>query len=289
MHTAIIIEPRKHRALHFVLKNFLDNLSKEWNVIVFHGNQNIDYVNAIVDLTLSQYKDRINLINLNVDNLSRDEYSELLKTNRFIYDNIPSETFLIFQTDTMIFSRYKNFINYFLKYDYVGAPWPYEPRNNGHNVGNGGLSLRKKSKMLEIMDKESNLNLPEDVFFSCTSEVDLYKPSLEEAKYFSVENIFSKRTFGSHQPWILKNEMIRYYPEVKQLFWLNNKPFFIVQNQSTIHKKRLSVFLNQNRQNFFRSRISRFIKNKRVSSLIPRNVNYHPQIRGKNMRIRAFR
>jgi hypothetical protein len=70
MHTAIIIEPRKHKALRFVLKNFLDNLSNDWNIIVFHGNQNIDYVNTIVDRTLMQYKSKITLVNLNIDNLT---------------------------------------------------------------------------------------------------------------------------------------------------------------------------------------------------------------------------
>lgn len=267
MHTAIIIEPRKHKALRFVLKNFLDNLSNDWNIIVFHGNQNIDYVNTIVDRTLMQYKSRITLVNLNIDNLTREEYSNLLITNRFIYDSIPSETFLIFQTDSMIFSRYKNLINYFLKYDYVGAPWPYEPRNNGHNVGNGGLSLRKKSKMLEIMDKDHNISLPEDVFFSCTTEVNLYKPSFDEAKYFSVENIFSKRAFGCHQPWILKNELMRYYPEVRRLLWLNDK---LPQNYSQLGLR------NNVRRRFIRG-----------AQLIPRGA-IQP-FRRSNMGIRIFR
>jgi hypothetical protein len=39
-YTALIIEPRKHKALEFVLKNFLENLSNEWSIIIFHGNLN---------------------------------------------------------------------------------------------------------------------------------------------------------------------------------------------------------------------------------------------------------
>ena len=143
MYTAIIIEPRKHKALPFVVKNVIDNLSNDWNVIIFHGNMNINYVNNIVKTS-----NRIKLHNLNVDNFTRNEYSRLLMTKSF-YDNIPTETFLIFQSDSMIFSKNKHYIYRFLQYDYVGAPWPH--LNN--QIGNGGFSLRKKSKMIEILEK----------------------------------------------------------------------------------------------------------------------------------------
>lgn len=262
MHTAIILEPRKHKALRFVIKNALENLSDEWNIIVFHGNKNSEYVHTIVHKTLSQYKSRISLINLNVDNLSREEYSNLLISNKNFYNNIPSEIFLIFQTDSMIFSRNKNLINDFLKYDYVGAPWPHEPRDNGHKVGNGGFSLRKKSKMLEIMDKESNIGLPEDVFFSCTTTVPLYKPSVDEAKLFAVEHIFSEKTFACHQPWHLKNELIKYYPEIRRLIWLNDK---LPPRRPILYRKpipfynRRSLSIMQSRYNIVNRRIARFI------------------------------
>jgi hypothetical protein len=224
MYSAIIIEPRKHKALSFVLKNFLENLSEEWNIIVFHGNLNIDFVNNIINNDLLEYKHRVTLINLHVDNLTRDEYSDMLIFNKDFYNLIPTETFLIFQTDSMIFSKNKHLINDFLKYDYVGAPWAHPPKNNTHHtVGNGGLSLRKKSKMLEIMDKEKKEeNEVEDMFFGCTDVIDLYKPTFEEAKKFSVEWVFSEVTFGCHQPWIRRNELLPFYPEIDILMQLND-------------------------------------------------------------------
>lgn len=225
MYSAIIIEPRCHKALEFVLGNFLENLSDDWNIIIFHGNLNIEFVYDIVENKLSQYKSRVSFVNLGIDNLTRQEYSDLLITDTRFYDHIPTETFLIFQTDTMIFKKHRNLINNFLKYDYVGAPWPWNPTNDENNVGNGGLSLRKKSKMLEIIEKEKNPNLSllEDVFFSCNKVVPLYKPSFEEAKYFSVEWVFSEITFGCHQPWINKhNNFIEIFPEIETLLLLND-------------------------------------------------------------------
>ena len=145
-YTAVIVEPRKHKALSFVLENFLTNLSEEWDIIIMHGNKNEDYVDDIIENGLSSFENRISKVNLNVDNLTIDDYNKLLKSKEF-YEKIPTEVFLIFQTDTVICENDKELINKFLEYDYVGAPWI----NGG--VGNGGLSLRKKSKMLEIINK----------------------------------------------------------------------------------------------------------------------------------------
>ena len=62
-YTAIIIEPRKHSALEFVLTNFLLNLSDNWNIIIFHGNKNINFVNNILRRSLYKYKNRITTFN----------------------------------------------------------------------------------------------------------------------------------------------------------------------------------------------------------------------------------
>ena len=43
-YTAVIIEPREHPALEFVLKNFNANLSEEWQFVIFHGNKNIKFL-----------------------------------------------------------------------------------------------------------------------------------------------------------------------------------------------------------------------------------------------------
>jgi len=224
MHSAIIIEPRKHKALSFVLRNFLTNLSDDWNIIIFHGNTNLDYILAILDKQLSEYKSRITLHNLHVDNLTISEYNALLKRLDF-YDKIPSETFLIFQTDTMIIEKHKELINSFMQYDYVGAPWDQNQRwtQGIYKVGNGGLSLRKKSKMIDIINAGTTL-INEDVFFSYPKHIALHKPSITDAMKFSIETIFSEITFGCHKPWqyINNNILFAAYPEIKELHLLQH-------------------------------------------------------------------
>ena len=68
LYTAIIIEPRQHKALPFVLENFLNNLSEDWSFIIFHGTTNINFIIDIINDKLTSHLHRIKLINLNVKN-----------------------------------------------------------------------------------------------------------------------------------------------------------------------------------------------------------------------------
>ena len=48
-YTAVIVEPRKHKALEFVLRNVLDNLDERWSIQVFHSSHNKDWIKTILD------------------------------------------------------------------------------------------------------------------------------------------------------------------------------------------------------------------------------------------------
>jgi hypothetical protein len=207
-YTAVIIEPRIHRALELVLCNFNKNLDEQWAFLIYHGNNNKEFISNIIVNNKITEKRTVELVSLNVDNLTIDQYN-LLLFSRFFYDNIKTETFLIFQTDTLISEVHASKIYNFLEYDYVGAPW-VNKQNDFEAVGNGGFSLRKKSKMIELIKnggyiKQNGEPHYEDRFFSntCgnTNLVKLYKPTLEIAKQFSVETIFNKNSVGIHKPW----------------------------------------------------------------------------------------
>ena len=244
LYTAVIVEPRKHKALPYVLENFLNNLSDDWSFIIFHGNLNLEFITKIINVELSNHRHRISLKKVNIDNLTTNEYSNLLKYNKDFYNCIPTEIFLIFQTDSIIFEKNKNIINYFLHYDYVGAPWSRAPYNKNECVGNGGLSIRKKSKMLEIMDKQGKNEYPEDVYFSCYESILIHKPSSNDASFFSIEEVFSEVSFGCHKPWcvcdsnqpwsLYDNQILLYntFEEVKQLYKYNDIPPPVMQSQS---------------------------------------------------------
>jgi len=219
-YTAVIIEPRQHPALEFVLQNFNDNLSQEWQFVVFHGTQNKEYTETICKKIFQP--DRIKLVNMGVENLTISDYSGMFYKS-LLYDNIPTEIFLIFQTDSVICSNHKDLINNFLKYDYVGAPWD---QGGVKNVGNGGLSLRRKSKMLEIVEKcDKHMDgVNEDLIFSRGCGVtELNKPSVDEAKKFSIESLDNEKSFGIHKAYAYldANKIGTWCPEITELKKLN--------------------------------------------------------------------
>lgn len=197
-YTAVIVEPREHAALEFVLTNFLENLPENWDILVMHGTKNHKFVEHIIDEKLAGYKSRIRLHDLQVENLTIQKYNELLVSREF-HDAIPTEIFMVFQTDTMICKESGVQLNEFVKYDYMGAPMPHLDGL----VGNGGLSLRKKSKMLEIIEKcKYNGQDPEDYYYAnACKEVELSKPNRETASRFSNEGEYSETSFGVHKPW----------------------------------------------------------------------------------------
>ena len=235
-YTAIIVEPRKHKALEFVLNNFIDNLDKDWNIVIIHGKANQSYVYDIVERTTD--KSRIQTVNIGVNNLTISQYSEMFYNPKF-YDYIPTEMFLVFQTDSMIIKENKTKIYDYMDYDYVGAPWPATMGILGKMiVGNGGLSLRRKSKMVKLLKYKKRAISPgsgygkyiaEDQFFCgyYIPEENVNTPSFDEAKFFSIESVYSNSPFGIHKPWLGIDKkslkmFIEKYPEVSSLLKLND-------------------------------------------------------------------
>lgn len=223
-YTAVIIEPREHKAFEFVLRNFFENLSEEWGFVIFHGRKNKEFIEKIISINLVEYRHRVyRIIELNTDNLNSKSYSSICKSPYF-YKCIDTEVILVFQTDTMILKENKDHINLFIKYDYVGAPWV-----NGV-VGNGGLSLRRKSKMIEVCEKVPFNYIDhdhEDIYFSYQDIVKINRPPFQDAQTFSVETVFNEKSFGIHAPWKYLNKyemeyLINHYPEISTLIQLNS-------------------------------------------------------------------
>jgi len=231
-YTAIITEPRIHPAWKLVLNNFLTNLDERWDFIIVCGLFNNGFLQNLIETNFKEHKHRITIQQLNIANFHHKEYSNFM-VEPYIYELIPTETFLTFQLDTLISAKYKDYIYDFMEYDYVGAPWRsgFPPEYNiDVLVGNGGLSLRKKTKVLHyIRNDMATLNTRhaynEDIFFSSNIK---NKPSVEKAKLFSVETLFSEKSFGIHNCYEhLKHEELckisEYIPELFELKELNKR------------------------------------------------------------------
>jgi hypothetical protein len=191
---AVIFETRIHPHLLTVIKSTLFHLNKtnspiKWGLQIFHGNQN----KKIIENITTKF-DNVVATNLEIDNVSKEEYNDILLTSDF-WKQVKGTKALIFQTDSLLL---RGGIDEFLEYDYVGAPWR-KPKENQW-VGNGGLSLRTVSKMIEICENNPvTEQIWEDIYFMKYMK-GIGVADIETAMRFSMEDVFSPNPLGVHNP-----------------------------------------------------------------------------------------
>lgn len=193
-YAAVIVEPRKLDVFEMVLRNFMYFLSKEWTLYIFHGTENEKFVKQI-----TKNWGQIEYVNLGKANLTQQDYNSLLTSAEF-YNRIHCENILIFQCDTIL---RKPIPREFLDYDFVGAPW-FSPGEGYLQIGNGGLSLRKKSAMLKIINQQpyEPPNNEDGYFAKNLVQLRMNTPSVQTASEFSVETIFYHDPVGIHKGFI---------------------------------------------------------------------------------------
>lgn len=200
--TATIVEAREHKHFKAVVKNLIHN-TEHLNIglHIFHGTKNEKYVKDAL-----QGVANVKFTDLGVENLDIEAYNKIMLSKKFL-NAIETEKFIVFQTDVITF---KKLDSEFLKYDYIGAPWS----KNNHkeykaSVGNGGLSIRKKKVMLEILDLKIPRKplQPEDLYLAQILKSHNFKlPSFVKAKSFATEDIYTLDTFGCHKSWELRTK-----------------------------------------------------------------------------------
>lgn len=199
----VMVEPRRHNALEYVLRNVLHFLDDSWGLQIFSGTRNHEFIKAItVDWGL------VHTEVLPVENLDTRAYNQLKKSSEF-WERVRGEHVLWIEPDCLLRRRG---LERFLKFDYVGAPWRKEFAASAYcRVGNGGLSLRRVDAMREIAARanpEAELFALEDVFFCMNLQLanaqhpGRYQlPSVDEAMTFAVESMFATDPVGLHKPW----------------------------------------------------------------------------------------
>lgn len=103
---------------------------------------------------------------------SAGDYSDFILAE--LVDHIRTDHCLIVQWDGFVCDA-QHWSPRFLSYDYVGASWPQF--DDGHDVGNGGFSLRSRKLLEAVRDPEFKLGHPEDVAICRTNR------SLLESKH----------------------------------------------------------------------------------------------------------
>jgi hypothetical protein len=195
---------------YFTMANLKHNY---WGFKLYTSQSALEYYKHY----LGKHAEIIALAELSTDTKFHiDIYNDILKSTKF-WEDLDLEKCLIIQDDGIIF---RENVEDFLEYDYVGGPWAKGPGNeyleknvNPSLVGNGGLSIRNVSKMIEITNKYEkekhmlffkNINrVPEDVYFvQALVKEGANLPSLEVAAKFSTEQVGFLGSLGVHKFWV---------------------------------------------------------------------------------------
>jgi len=210
---AIIVETRKYKALEFVLNNVMNTLPKEWGLQIFHGLDNLQYIENIINtnLFLKSIRSKIIFTNLNIKSVTQEDSSQIMLSENF-WESVKGETVLYFECDSMLCPNSKHKIKDFEEFDYIGGYWGNKlyPLNEPYPaVMNGGISIRKKKFMLDIIKNKWELyikqggNPCEDYFVSDCVEK---KPTTKQVLSFSIdcgyiEPLNNEPPFAIHKPW----------------------------------------------------------------------------------------
>lgn len=149
----------------------------------------IDVADCILltDATVTGGHDGIRLVRIAPLKSSRD-YSDFI-LNKLI-DHVDTSHCLIVQWDGFVLDA-RAWQERFLEFDYIGAPWPQF--EDGHNVGNGGFSLRSRRLLEACRDSAFVQGHPEDVAICRTNRQMLERKfgirfaGLEIARRFALE------------------------------------------------------------------------------------------------------
>ncbi|CAF1333460.1 unnamed protein product [Rotaria sordida] len=207
--TGVIIEFRSTNYLVAIILNVFHNIPSNWSIQLFHGPSNYEFV--INSRSLSHFIITRRLILTRLPeytqaNQGRHAYLNHILTNTSFWELVINvEKILFFQLDTTFCSNSPYKLSDFLEWDYIGAPWPYSWTNmtGGSLVGNGGFSLRSRSKTLVLIKTiPYNKSIYEDLYFGKYMPLVGGKVApLEIAKKFSSEGQHYVNSMAIHKPF----------------------------------------------------------------------------------------
>lgn len=192
---------------------------QSYNGIICTSHQAIDQYRSLIEsLSLHHLITVKEVKGLNdIDLFHMELYNKVMKSVSF-WNDLKCDKCIIVQDDGWLMNG--KFIDDYLNYDYVGAPWTDVKDNdyikkyiNSQLVGNGGFSIRNVEKMKHIcqtyeIEKKDlfyhNLNeIPEDVYFvKHLVKMGANVAPFDIARKFAIEQVMCVGAVGFHKFWM---------------------------------------------------------------------------------------
>jgi len=243
-YATVIIENRNLPGMEYSMRKLVHLLGDKWSHYYFCTENNYNQVLSMCN----KIHANINVIKLqDIGAITHNIYNNICLDVKF-WRQVDAKKILVHQSDAEIIH---GGIDRFLKFDYVGAPWPEGQDDNRKGVGNGGFSLRTRDVMLKCLERlppnELELNSsttdfmnglkflgkpldqpPEDVYYSKTMldlGIGIVPPpeiALQFASETSTDN--ANQSLGEHQPWLYSSDRVYRGSQVRTLS-LKNRNF----------------------------------------------------------------
>jgi uncharacterized protein DUF5672 len=199
-HIAVLVEFRTTDFIISIVNNVNNHIPSTWPIQIFHGKDNQDFIkNSTLAPLIKSGKIFLSLMN---EVYGKERIKELLTSAKF-WERVRGEKILFFQIDSAMCSNSPHKITDFLQYDYVGAPWDpsWFAFSKVDLVGNGGFSLRSRSKILALIaNLPYDRKMPEDVWYALNlRRVNASIAPVNVAKTFAVESVYYERPLGVHR------------------------------------------------------------------------------------------
>lgn len=219
---ATLMETRPHERLPLVINSMISQISPDWLFRLYLSEEAAELLMKDQKIAEHIHSGKIIVVIINHDFKHPGPpivtVSNFMKQRTFWENLAPATWVLVFQLDSVLCTppttgswarpneKRKKIEDYFI-YDMIGAPLDCKGDGPGQCEYNGGLSLRNRPLLLQIIDENIRNTHDwdaEDRFFSRNlKRMGKRLPSREEAAAFSVQEEFpkSKTIFGIHQIW----------------------------------------------------------------------------------------
>lgn len=223
----VIVEPREHRHLPYVIQNFDRHMPPDYDLYIFHGKSAAAYAR---ESARGITRRKVFYVRLDTDNMTADQYNAFFKDRARFWSHIDAENILVFQTDAVLCGKSPQSVRNFEHLGYIGCAYDATAGKGTHWGDNhafwgvGGLSFRKKSAALECLSRVDPGTTPEDVYYSNCVEAGIGQKPTDgmQLSGFCSQNNFLAESFGAHKIHGMmvgeqKARFLRYCPEAAPL------------------------------------------------------------------------
>ena len=234
--TVVLIEPRNIDILPTILHQCRTQLGDDtWNYVFYCGKSMAQYWKS----RLQDEGQTVEIRELDVDNFLEPRlYSDFMKQKSF-WESLYGEFVLTLQADTWIVNQHPYTIDFFiaLQKSLLGGNMNYEWnefKREGIRIEqpsmNGGLSLRRRSDMIQVINAFPPEPTSENYTKSTKMETDaedcyfaigcyrLGLPIGDDAasSHFVIHSIYKEKCFGIHQPCnpVVVADLRNHYPDL---------------------------------------------------------------------------